>query len=324
MIDVQATFAEIRKASRQPGLFKTMPTHVREPGDDAFVAVDVQDRLAVLIPTDNPPVAAVWIGKALSVELNEALSIAAHTTLIVRCLSRLMEEEFILLVTEILSTLQSETGDGGRLAAVVLEKWRLLFTADPPSVLGSEALSGLFGELTDLQRLVEAIGPAALSVWTGPDSARHDFEFDDGDAVEVKATTSVNTMEPTIHGIRQLESPSSGNLYLSFHLLERRSAGKSIPDLVKQIAAMGVDIHELHDKLRNAGYLEVHEHHYSQIRFAPLEHRLYWVDENFPRITPETLLTDHAAIGNVRYTVNLAGVPELPTGKGNAALKAIR
>lgn len=325
MIDVKATYAEIRKASKQPGLFKTMPTHVRQPGDDPHVAVDVHDRLALLVPTDDPPVAAMWIGKALSVELSDKETTGAvHTTLIVRCLSRHMEEEFVLLVTEIVSTLQDVSGDGGRLAAVVLEKWRLMFTADPPSVLGPEALSGLFGELTDLQSLVDAMGPAALNVWTGPDRARHDFEFDDGDAIEVKTTTSVNIMQPTIHGIRQLESPSKGDLYLSFHVLERTNAGRSVSELVKQLAASGVDIHELRDKLINAGYLEVHEHHYTQIRFARLEHRLYLVNENFPRITPETLRTDHAAIGNVHYTVNLAGVQELPAERGTSATRAIR
>lgn len=195
-------------------------------------------------------------------------------------------------------------GPRGATARVVLNEWRDLLARPPGSPLSDDALTGLYGELEVLERVVRSGG--SLTHWTGWNLDHSDFRLPRL-AVEVKSTTSADFRRVEIHGLGQLADPEDGSdLVLVLRRLEASPTGRSLPDLVDAIVRLGVSRAELLERLSCVRYSEEHRPHYETRRFVSEELVVRRVDEDHPRLTPERLREiDLTAIDRVDYTLNL-------------------
>lgn len=154
----------------------------------------------------------------------------------------------------------------------VLAKWRRFWSDLPRSLLSSEQLEGLFGELWFLHFwLAPAVGyDIALRAWRGPFGARHDFESDRLGA-EVKVTSSRQGRIHQINGIDQLETPVGGRLFFfSMAVRPERSATNSVPvllDVVRDTVASDPDSATLLDNaIARLGYSDAFREHYEEFK----------------------------------------------------------
>ena len=195
-------------------------------------------------------------------------------------------------------------GSRGGTGRMVLNEWRDLLARPPGSPLSDDALTGLYGELEVLERIVRSGG--SLMHWTGWNLDHSDFRLP-GLAVEVKSTTSADFRRVEIHGLGQLANPEDGSdLVLVLRRLESSPTGRSLPDLVDAIVRLGVSRAELLERLSRVRYSEEHRSHYETRRFVSEELVVRRVDEDHPRLTPDRLRgIDLTAIDRVDYTLNL-------------------
>jgi hypothetical protein len=192
-------------------------------------------------------------------------------------------------------------GDAG---AQALQNWRELLARPPGAPLSDETLAGLFGELEVLEMLLQHGG--TLDHWTGWNRDHCDFRLP-GLVIEVKSTTSANYRRVKIHGLNQLADPMDGSdLILVLRRLESSAAGRSVPDLVEALVALGVSRAKLLDRLHEARYSEAHRAAYQDTRFVSLEVALRRVDSGHPRLVPSMLeAVDLSAIDKIDYELNL-------------------
>jgi len=175
--------------------------------------------------------------------------------------------------------------------------------------------TGLFGELLILEHLITTTGAhAAMSAWRGGDqSEEHDFGLSDGD-VEVKSTTG-EARRHWIGSLGQLRPTPGRRLWLLSMQLTGAGAGEGrrLPDLIEAVAA-GMP-HALGEVFRSrttaAGYRPNQPYDtYRLLRPRSAPH-LYLVDEAFPKIVVETLVTGGAQIARideVTYSISLDGL----------------
>ncbi len=173
---------------------------------------------------------------------------------------------------------------------------------------------GLFGELYVLDRLISILGPqAALASWRGPDAEEHDFGFASLSA-EVKTTTS-ERREHWIESLTQLLPPGSRQLWLVSIQLTGAGPddGLRLPDLVTSVRARCQGLRSEFDRrLRAVGWDDLQADLYPRFWRPRGPVGLYLVDQDFPRLTPESIQTlglPVAAIREVRYRVDLTGRP---------------
>lgn len=191
-----------------------------------------------------------------------------------------------------------------------LQAWATLLARAPGRPLSESKLAGLYGELEILETIIRLGGD--LTAWTGWNMDHNDFRLP-GLAIEVKATTSPNYRSIKVNGLRQLADPQDGSvLILVLRRLESSPDGRSIPDLVASLIALGVPPSELMGNLTNVGYFSQHEPSYANHRFVSQEIALRRIDDEHPRLTPDLLesVVDLSCIDRIAYELNLNGDPE--------------
>lgn len=195
--------------------------------------------------------------------------------------------------------------------------WRSLFTGSGRR-LSPRELTGLFGELTILERLLGR-DSTAVRVWRGPLREPHDFRGGDV-AVETKTTVTGEDELVQIHGLDQLQPPTGGQLYLA-HLRVAMPAddGVSVPELVRQLRELDSS-DRLVNLLAAAGYLAAHADSYEGLKFRLSETRVFAVKSDFPRLSPDVWPGGEVppGLGNFRYTLDLASVSQPPLSSGEA------
>ena len=159
------------------------------------------------------------------------------------------------------------------------------------SLLPSEKVLGLLGELWVLERLLQADGSSALSCWTGPEGEDHDFRRGSTE-LEVKSTTR-QRREHVINGVKQLE-PSPGR---ELHVLSLQFAaassgeGSSLPEAIERALTLLESDPDARTRFEDTleqkfGYRDSDAPLYPdrfQLRSEPA---LVHVDEDCPRILP--------------------------------------
>ena len=190
-----------------------------------------------------------------------------------------------------------------------VEEFRTFFTRPPLTEVTPEKAAGLLAELMVLEQLVD-IDSGAVDTWTGPDGARHDFVHG-RQAIEVKSTTrtQVNWME--ISAIDQLQEPEDGSLLLQHTILETAEHGRfSVPDLVERLLGKVSDADAFRDRLRALDYTEDTAELWGQQHFNIYGSRLYRVDDEFPRLTPDRLTDGKlpAGVSHVRYRLDPSAI----------------
>lgn len=310
--EVAITLEQLEQAQRVEGKFKVKQLSVEGAANAPWLGVDTQGRPLLLVPSDQIHAHHEWSGASLTVEIgpNTVPSGPDHA-LIARCQRAAFTDYFVMLVQGILARMQSSPGEDGALIAVKeIDRWKAFFMADAPShVLSTPQLAGLFAELITLDRLRAAGVVDAVGAWQGPLGEPQDFRLGD-DRIEVKATLGSGPLSVEINGLRQLARPDDGQLLLSVHRLELHPNGDSVPDVVNRLAATGVSMADLMPKLSAIGFHPALDSEHHKVKFREVEHHCYTVDEDFPRVSPETLSTNTDALEGVHYRVLLGAVQE--------------
>jgi Putative PD-(D/E)XK family member, (DUF4420) len=193
----------------------------------------------------------------------------------------------------------------------LLARWSALlkFASNTES---TNALVGLYGELLTIDALIREKGPKFIEHWTGPDSARHDFEGATW-AIEVKSSTVLAERRAVIHGASQLASSPKTHLALLHYQLEWAPGADSIASLAAKI------LHSLPSAEQESFLKKIEKIGFSFEKISELTHfclkinsaSLYHVDEDFPRITKTTLGNSASWITRVDYWLLLEGLPSI-------------
>lgn len=183
-------------------------------------------------------------------------------------------------------------------AAKRYSRWQDLLTAVGSQGIPTHTRRGLFGELHTLERLLldEGVPPLdAIRAWTGPHGTDQDFQLPRC-ALEVKTHASI-TGHVTIANERQLHAPFSDGLYLIVHQVDERrgGSGTSLSQYISEIreklqggpAASAFDVN-----LAHYGYIHADSHKYEEPRYTVRSTTAWYVDEEFPRITPADIPAD--------------------------------
>lgn len=194
--------------------------------------------------------------------------------------------------------------------STTLEKWRKFWGGASKNILSEEQIKGLFGELWFLLLWLLPQDVNYIDNWVGPTGARHDFEWLNM-AVEVKTTTSIRGHIHRIHGLDQLDPPEDGDLYFfSLRIRQERTATNTLPLLIRRIETLlepNLSLLELFElRLANAGYSPVHAEQYSEYRYRVVDERVYVVDNDFPRLSVDTLRGGIPnGVEKIDYDINL-------------------
>jgi hypothetical protein len=171
-------------------------------------------------------------------------------------------------------------------------------------------LVGLFGELFCLRELLKNFGPVAITSWTGPDSARHDFESGKW-AIEVKSSTVQAERRAVIHGAGQLDATSSTSLCMVHYQLEWAQGAESLGALVEDVSGLldGLGKKKFFENLEKLGFNRSALERNSAASIKINRVSLFSIDENFPRITLASVSTLQPHLTRVDYWLTLEGLP---------------
>ena len=198
-------------------------------------------------------------------------------------------------------------------AKETLQELREFIKSSQESLLSSEEIKGLIGELLVLKRIVLK-NPDAFESWHGPDAMRHDFRKNNI-SIEVKSSSLKDSKKCKINGHDQLEKPDDTELYFVYNRLEQDDKGHSIPSLVKQIEELGISRIDLEKKLNDAGFDFDKSRKYEENtrKYRLIDEFFYIVNDHFPKLTsasfPNGNLPDK--VTDIVYQINLDNVTHL-------------
>ncbi|KUL31458.1 PD-(D/E)XK motif protein [Actinoplanes awajinensis] len=271
------------------------------------LALDPEGRRHLLVPLPTSA-AAVEDKHSSGVHLDTRVLVIDDRP--VRCLDLVCRRSdlvgvFTGLVADVCLALAPDPREPGKTLARTLTSWRELFGEDSPAWTVPR-LAGLFGELLVLEEILRR-RPTASAFWVGPTGTAQDFRSD-RNAIEVKTSTTMQGRVVRIHGIDQLDPPTTGFLSLVWCrvLLSKPGTGDSVPAAIARCLALGGDqpLLSLLDRLKLPP-LTTSE--LLTTTFELGERRLFDIDEDFPRITPDRFGTrvTPAGVGGVEYLVDL-------------------
>jgi len=220
---------------------------------------------------------------------------------------------FDVVGAELISAFKSMPESPREATRLVITRWKRFWSIAPRSVLDDGEIAGLFGELWFLHVwLGPTVGMAAATkAWRGPFGSRHDFELR-FTSVEVKTTTSRDHRTHLINGIDQLALPEQGVLlFFSLALAPERGATNSLVVLIDVIRAALQPDPETADAfdvaLTCAGYSDVFRGYYAERTFRVAGGLLFVVDDSFPRLTRDQLLSSDLlpGVSEVKYCVTV-------------------
>lgn len=217
---------------------------------------------------------------------------------VVDCMEPKLVRTFCVVVRDILERLRS-TGASAKQVAAALSAWDELLRRK--GALDDASELGLWGELYIISM---SPSPAAMvDAWRGPHGDAFDY-MGGGVALECKTSTRRHR-----HHVSQRQASIEGDAISAFIVsvwaVEDASAGKGLVDLIDEIMADIPDESAFLHKLLLAGYQEDHRHEYGR-RFACPSTPTFFHMKNVPRIRE---FDDR--ISNIRYDVDLSGVPTL-------------
>ncbi len=187
-----------------------------------------------------------------------------------------------------------------------LDRWTRFFERYGQKGLSPEKQRGLFGELFWFNKLIEKEFDyvAILNGWKGCEKGYHDFEIM-GHVVEVKTTMTKEPRKVRISNERQLDDRGLISLHLFIlTLIKAEKGGTSLPDLVELIMSFLSSVpsgqRKFEDKLKEAGYLDIHAHLYRDT-YSVKKEELFKIGDEFPRIIE---IPD--GLGDINYSLVVA------------------
>lgn len=157
--------------------------------------------------------------------------------------------------------------------------------------MSDEQEIGLFGELGVFAHLVDTMGEErATSAWLGPENEEHDFVLPTCD-LEVK-TTRTEARVHMIGSATQLARSPERPLYLvSIQMTAAGAArtGETLPERVWRVRSLlDRSVRVFDERLRSLGWDDrTAEQLYTRKYIARSEPRAYFVDDEFPAISPD-------------------------------------
>lgn len=186
-----------------------------------------------------------------------------------------------------------------------------------PKVLTDEQITGLWGELFVLRRVIQAQGASsALDTWLGPRGEEHDFSFASYE-VEVKTTRSEKRIH-TIGSTTQLQASPGRPLFLfslQVTLAGGGERGITLPALASQLRDLLRGHEATFDSLmESSGYRVEDAEYYTTALQCRSEPRLYEVGPEFPALNNRDLsrtVPNFQLVQQVEYTIDVSGLPSL-------------
>jgi hypothetical protein len=221
-------------------------------------------------------------------------------------------ENVIIICNEILTAI--ENGElPPNATRRILQKWDYFLLKPRTNKLSEEEIIGLYGELLTIEWFMkqEKDEFVLIDKWLGPLKNPRDFEFDNF-WVEVKSTKRRDN-QVEIHGIEQLESRDSVNLYLWLNILERDTKSRSLVELINDVDSKlksATVAMCYRDKLHQCGYHAVDAGFYNDERFECGRISVFHVNDYFPKITRE-MLNLPSRVTSISYSLDLNGIDEI-------------
>lgn len=246
------------------------------------------------------------------VEVFEDSSFVDYMLLCARIKNSEKINEFSYLCENVIQTiLQEKTiANAVKTFGNALLRWKNLFERTHGTGLSKEEQQGLYGELQFLKKCITSASSSYFNIvenYVGTNRALRDFQGKDW-AVEVKTTSTNNPQALIINGERQLDDSMIDSLYLYHCSIEAtKQTGETLPEIVKSIRELlkdDVATYSLFNaKLFEAGYLDTHEHLYTDRHYKIRKDSFFHVKDNFPRIKEREL---REGVGNVRYSISIS------------------
>ena len=236
---------------------------------------------------------------------------SGQAVLILRPTGDAYKDVFTVLVDDIVTHASGQTSEPEAAAALLdrLGRWQTFLQNLRPEGLAPEEQRGLYGELWFLRhRLLPHItADDAVHAWTGTARTVKDFQFPGG-AVEMKTASASTDPHLSINGARQLDDYGLKILFLAYLALEPvQGSGETLPIMVAEVRSLiqgSLTARQgLEDKLREAGYLDVHGPRYERPGYLQHEALVFHVKEGFPRLTEREM---PAGVGDIHYKISVA------------------
>jgi hypothetical protein len=292
-----------------PGHLRVAETDVSVAQGPVSVGIDVNGARCLLVPTSAAPPRRPEIrsfrGLSLSRRELEDPSLGLGTYLLLRCEAGELNTIFVNVAAAALASLDDDPSDPEATCLRVIDDFRRLFGRGER--LTERDLAWLFAELRILEIVVDHGG--GLGLWRGPEKQRHDYVSGTA-AIEVKSTLSADHRRFTVHGLRQLEPPEEGSLFLHLVRIEPTVGGTTVPDLVERLRNAGIDPDRFEELLKKTGYRSEHEPDYGEIGFDVLEEETHRVDDGFPRLTTDDIELP-PGVTSISYEVDLSSIGKL-------------
>lgn len=222
------------------------------------------------------------------------------------------ERVFSPLCREIISAICEDGRDPWRALTAIVRAWQSAWKPVRPEMDKTTQI-GLFGELVVLRYLlIPALGPSAVSSWSGPEYERHDFVLDHLH-IEVK-TTRRSRAEHEISRLDQLHVPPDKELLLVSIRLEETAAGREtlatqLDAVIDELRGDAAALDSFMAKMVNVGWSDEIRTSGELMRFEVRDSGIFPVDEGFPRL-PESFAPPSGVV-SLRYTIDLANLPAI-------------
>lgn len=253
------------------------------------------------VPDDKRSVALTLCNRELKVGESSALFAD------LRCTDVRLALVFERLVSDVVSRIENGESPGKALP-LALKEWRELFRGGHQG-LTVEQVVGLIGELLVLERLAVCLGPQpALEAWRGPDGHTHDFYAPTGEAIEVKATRSLEGSRVHISNIAQLDPGDVNTLHLSVFRLKEDQTAPTLDERIATLLRAGFPAADLLAKVQGAGHI-FETPVLVNTRFKVLADSWWHVDGKFPGLRESRLSSEALkGVSDIKYQLSIDAV----------------
>lgn len=295
---------------------RVSPAGVHLPAGDVLLASGNDGHRHVLLPI-GPAAAFAQDTSTRGVHITRRRFDTGHGLadfVDIECRLSHLKPVFVTLAEEMLAAAGAAPEQPATACRMVLDRWREFLGSERSSLLSEERVVGLLAELSVLFSILAHDPELRLDVWKGPHGAAQDMRRG-RHAIEVKGTLVREGKFVQIHGVEQLLPPADGTLHLAWYRFEPDDASTvSLPSVIREIRALGVDSLSLSELLALSGYDAAHSAEYESRRYRAVENRLYAVDDSFPKVVPTSFNSGAVPPGvlGMRYTVDLTNEPPLP------------
>jgi hypothetical protein len=213
---------------------------------------------------------------------------------VVECRDPQLRRTFAALVGAVIARLESGPPPSWASVSSLLSEWERLLGRR--QLLTGESELGLWGELWCIGRSARA--PTMLEAWRGPEAERVDFLLGTlGVEVKVGRRQGVHMVSQS-----QVDEPLGAVpvVFMSMYVMVEPLRGRSLPDMVGEVARQLDDAAIFEEKLAGVGYSRDDEGAYDK-RYVLLEPPDFYRREDVPRVRAAD-----AGVSSLRYRVELA------------------